>query len=231
MAKAPTLAKAIASLRAKGLAEHLRVPWGTRQRFYRHVRVAMELYRSVSTPKGHPDSPAATAMRYRAVGQAAVSGSPQRVSRQLGRLTEGQRSFLKDLAGASSGWSQPPTEMETATAALLGSSASPQRSAKRRAKQGPSPPRTLGGLPGGKPSRDDLTVLVSFLAVALAGATGRIATRGSKNLGASGKVIPSALELLVSEVQAALGEVGQWDAIDRVRRHIAARDGKPPRRR
>jgi hypothetical protein len=198
--------------------------------FYTAVKEAMEIYRDVSTPKGHSDSPAQTAKRFRSVGQAAASGSTGRMTKALGGLTVNQLKRLKDLAGASSGWSQEPTVSETATAAVLGGGAPRSWTAKRRVRQGPPPPRTLAALPGGRPDREDLTVLVSFLAAALAGATGRTATRGSKNVGAAGRLIPSALELLVSEVQAALGESGQWDAVDRVRAHIAARNGKSARR-
>jgi hypothetical protein len=65
----------------------------------------------------------------------------------------------------------------------------------------------------------------------LSGATGKPATRGSKNLGADGALIPSALETLVTEVQAELGELGQWNPVDRVRDHVARSDGKPVRKR
>jgi hypothetical protein len=228
---ARSAAAAATSLRRKAqLASRLGVRAGKKTAFYNAVEKAMAIYREVSTPKGHSDSPAQTARRFRSVGQAAVSGSPRRMTKALGGLTANQLKRLKDLAGASSGWSQDPTVGETAAAAVLGSGAPRSWPAKRRVRQGLPPPRTLAALPGGRPDREDLTVLVSFLAAALAGATGRTATRGSKNVGAAGTLIPSALELLVSEVQSALGESGQWDAVDRVRAHIAARNSKPARR-
>jgi hypothetical protein len=224
-------ASAASSLRKLRLAARLGVPVGHSTAFYAAVKGAIAIYRDLSKPKGHPDSPAETAKRFRSVGQAAVSGSSKRITRALAGLTPAQRYRLKDLAGASSAWSRKPTTREIAATAVLGSGRPRLWSAKRMAKQGPPPPRTLATQFGGRPAREELAVLVALLAAAFAGATGRAATRGTKNTGAAGKVIPSALERLVQEVQAALGEHGQWDAVDRVRAHIAARDEKPARRR
>jgi hypothetical protein len=229
MARSP--ASVVASLRKAKLAQRLGVPSGRAAAFYLRVRGAIVIYQRLSAPNGHPDSPAITAKRFRAVGQAAASGSSERVARALAALTTDQRARLEDLAGASSAWSRKPSAMETAAAALLGSAAPRSRSPKRRAKQGAPPPRTLGAQLGGRHARDEVDVLISLLAVALAAATGRSTTRGSKNTGAGGKLILSALEQLAQEVQAGLGETGQWNAVDRVRAHIAARDGKPRRRR
>lgn len=227
----PTIAAAMTRLRRANLAEQLGVPVNETPQFYAKVQGALKMYRDVSTPKGHPDSPAQAGHRFRAVGQAAVSGSPKRVQRAMAGLTAEQHARLRDLAGAQSAWSRRPKLKEVAAAAVMGSGSSRQWSAGRRAKQGKPPPRTLGQVVKGRPEREDIEALVSFLAAALAGSTGQAATRGSKNATKVGALIPSPLERLVTAAQAALGEVGEWNVVDRVRGHIASRDNKPRRRK
>ena len=229
MARSPS--SPVASLRKARLAQRLGVPAGRIAAFYISIGRAIATYQDLAKPKGHPDSPAMTAKRFRSVGKAASSGSSRRVATALAGLTTDQRARLEDLAGASSAWSRKPTAKETAAAAVVGSGTPRSWSAKRQEKQGTPPPRTLAAQPGGRPAREEVAVLVSLLAAALAGATDRSTTRGSKNTGAGGTLIPSALERLVQEVQVALGETDQWNAVDRVRAHIAARGGKQARRR
>lgn len=212
------------------LCDRLDIPSENRDWFKKAVQNATDIYRQLARPKGHPDGTAETARRMSRAGKAALSGDPTRIKSAVADLTAEQRERLEDLARAGTAGSGSVTDEDLAAAAVSGSRPILPWSARRRAKAGRPPPRTVGEQAGGRPARPEIDVLVSQLAAALAGATGKAATRGSKNL-RHGALIPSALERLVTEVQADLGEAGQWNPIDRVRGHVAARAGKPPRQR
>jgi hypothetical protein len=228
VARSPSVV--VAALCRQGLAKKLDVPPGNEDRFYVAVDRAIENYREIARPKGHPDSPARAARQYARAGKAAVSGSAIRIKSAVDALTPEQRDRLIEVARASGG-EEPVSDEKIALAAVIGSGPAREWSPRRKAKMGVPPLRTRGAVTGGRPSRPEVDVLVASLSTALAIATGRPATRGSKNAGRAGKLIPSKLEQLVSAVQDQLGETGQWNPVDRVRSHIRARDGKPSRQR
>lgn len=211
----------MARLRRSGIHSKLGVPAENRVWFWKAIQNAVDLYQASARPKGHPDGPLNTARQMQRLGRAVASGSRQRKIEALRAVPSEARKRLEDIAGAQMAWQEKPTMEQIAGAAILGSGTA--YSPDKRRKYGPAPPRTRWQLAGGRPPRPEVDHLVTLLAAALAGATGRQATRGMKNRGAGGELIPSPLERLVIEVQKALGEKGQWDPIERVRAHIRQR--------
>jgi len=199
-----SLQQVMANLRHSGIARQIGIPHAHVRAFHDAVERAVRLYLDT------PHRPKADADSYQKVGKAAVSGKHREMASSVAALSDESRGRLIDLATQALPHG-PPTLDEIAVASVRGSGRKP--TTRDIAKRQKSPPRTVGALQRGEPPMPNVDVLVSNLAAALAGATGKPATTGSPEY-------PSDLEKLVHEVQRALGEVGHWNVAERVRRHV-----------
>ena len=200
------LPEIMAALRCTPIERQVGIPQNNVEPFFEAVGRAVRDYLD------NPHRPKTDAASFQKIGKAALSGKRREMAPAVASLSRESRGRLIDLATQAVSLG-PPTLDEIAAAAVRGGRKPTARDIAKRQKP---PPRTVGALQRGEPPMPNVDVLVSKLAAALAGATGKSATMGSEGC-------LSDLEKLAHEVQQTLGEVGHWNVAERVRRHVKER--------